>query len=103
MALGVASLAPMLPLTLVAYNTVSVSGLLDTGATVNVLPYALGVELGFDWKQQTTSVQLSGNLGAVEARAIVVLAGVGNFAPVRLASTANTPSGTARRARCRLL
>jgi predicted aspartyl protease len=75
----------MLPLTLVATRSVAVSGLLDTGATVNVLPYASGVELGFDWGRQTTSVRLGGNLAIVEARAIAVSAVVGSFAPVRLA------------------
>ncbi|HSN98449.1 MAG TPA: hypothetical protein VLS89_09125 [Candidatus Nanopelagicales bacterium] len=83
--LGAASLAPMLPMTLVATRSVPASGLLDTGAAVNVLPYTHGVELGFDWNQQTTSVQLSGNLAIVEARAIIVSAVVGSFAPVRLA------------------
>ena len=54
-ALGAASLVPLLPLTLTATNSVAVSALLDTGATVNVLPYSIGVELGFDWNRQTTS------------------------------------------------
>jgi hypothetical protein len=40
--LGVAGLAPMLPLTLAATRSVAVSGLLDTGATASVLPYARG-------------------------------------------------------------
>ena len=48
--LDVASLAPMLPITLVASKTVEALGLLDTGAAVNVLPHAAGVELGLDWK-----------------------------------------------------
>jgi hypothetical protein len=38
---GAGSLAPMLPLTLVGKRSVSESGLLDTGAAVNVLPYTL--------------------------------------------------------------
>src|SRR5262249_30543068 len=84
-ALGAASLAPMLPLTLVGAGSVSVTGLLDTGAAVNVLPYPIGVQLGLDWDSQTTPVQLSGNLASVEARVIVVPAVVGAFAPVRLA------------------
>ena len=36
--LGAASLAPLLPITLTGANSISVSGLLDTGGTVNVLP-----------------------------------------------------------------
>ncbi len=83
-ALGAASLVPMLPLTLAATKSVAVSGLLDTGATVNVLPYASGIALGFDWDRQTTSVRLGGNLAAIEARAVAVSAIVGNLAPARL-------------------
>ena len=79
------SLAPMLPLTLVGKRSVPALGLLDTGAAVNVLPYTVGVSLGFDWDQQTTAVQLSGNLAIVEARAVLVSAVVAGFAPVRLA------------------
>jgi hypothetical protein len=84
-ALGSASLAPMLPLTLSGRQSAATSGLVDSGAAINVLPYALGVQLGFDWDQQTKAVELSGNLAAVEARVVVVSAAVGAFAPVRLA------------------
>jgi hypothetical protein len=83
--LGQASLAPMLPLTLIGRQSVTTSGLVDSGAAVNVLPYALGVQLGFDWDQQTQSVELSGNLASVEARVVVLSAVVGSFPPVRLA------------------
>lgn len=79
------SLAPMLPLTLVGGRSVPALGLLDTGAAVNVLPYTVGVNLGFDWDQQNTAVQLSGNLAIAEARAVLVSAVVAGFAPVRLA------------------
>ena len=40
-----ASLTPVLPLTLIGSNRVATSGLVDSGATVNVLPYALGAQL----------------------------------------------------------
>jgi Aspartyl protease len=83
--LGVASLAPLLPVTLLGAKSISVSGLLDTGATVNVLPYAVGEQLGAVWEQQTTSMTLSGNLSACEARALIVSAVVGEFPAVRLA------------------
>jgi ABC-type uncharacterized transport system permease subunit len=84
-ALGNASLAPMLPLTLIAGRSIVATGLLDSGAAVDVLPHSLGLQLGFDWDQQSQSVALSGNLAAVEARVIVISGVVGNFAPVRLA------------------
>ena len=83
--LGTASLAPLLPFTLTASVSVAVSGLLDSGAAINVLPYSLGIALGFDWDSQTIPVQLSGNLSAVEARVIDLSATVGTFPPVRLA------------------
>ena len=83
--LGQASLAPMLPLTLIGRQSVTTSGLVDSGAAVNVMPYALGVQLGFDWDRQTQSVELSGNLASVEARVVVLSAVVGSFPQVRLA------------------
>jgi hypothetical protein len=83
--LGSASLAPMMPITLKAAQTVAVSALLDTGAAVNILPYSIGVQLGFIWDQQTTTVQLTGNLASVEARVVLVEATVALFKPVRLA------------------
>jgi hypothetical protein len=85
-ALGPASLLPLLPITLgFQQQTASAIGLLDTAAMVNVLPYDVGLQLGAVWEQQTTTVQLTGNLAQQEARAILVSAAVGKFAPVRLA------------------
>ena len=84
-ALGEASLLPLLPVTLeYQQRSVAVSGLLDTGATVNVLPYSIGVQLGAVWEEQTIPVQLSGNLAHTEARALMISATVGRFALVRL-------------------
>lgn len=83
--LGKASLAPMMPLNLKGAQSLAVSALLDTGAAINVLPYSVGSQLGFNWDQQTTSVQLSGNLALVEARVVLVAATVARFPPVRLA------------------
>jgi hypothetical protein len=84
-ALGSASLAPMLPLTLAGAQTIAVSALLDTGAALNVLPYAVGVRLGFEWDRQTTTVRLTGNMASVEARVVIVDATVARFPAVRLA------------------
>jgi hypothetical protein len=84
-AAGAASLTPLLPITLRSTGTAQVVALADTGAALNVLPYAVGVQLGFDWDSQSIPVRLTGNLGAVEARVVVAEATVGPFAPVRLA------------------
>ena len=85
-ALGESSGLPLLPLTLRhQQQSVLVSGLLDSGATVNVLPYAVGLQLGLVWSQQTVPVKLTGNLARYEARGVILTAEVGAFAPVRLA------------------
>jgi hypothetical protein len=75
----------MLPLTLTAMRSVNVSGLLDTGASLSVLPFTSGIELGLEWDRQAVALELAGNLANVEARAIAVSGVVGTFIPVRLA------------------
>lgn len=83
--LGEASFKPFLPLRLnYKQKSQEVIGLLDTGAMVNVLPYQIGVELGAIWEQQTTMLQLSGNLAQFEARVLILSASVGQFPEVRL-------------------
>lgn len=75
---------PILPLTLSYKNSViNVSGLLDTGASINVLPYSVGIQLGAAWEELTTSVQLAGNLAPVEAKGLVLTAQVDSFVPIR--------------------
>ncbi|KYC42810.1 hypothetical protein WA1_11825 [Scytonema hofmannii PCC 7110] len=91
---GITINMPYLPLTLnypigkasrLENRSIEVMGLLDTGATVNVLPYNIGLQLGAVWEQQTTSVQLSGNLAGLEARGLILSAVVANYSPVLLA------------------
>ena len=79
-------LFPYLPLTLShKARSVDVHGLLDTGASMNVLPFDIGLQLGAVWEQETIEVELTGNLGQHDARALVLTATVGGFPPVRLA------------------
>jgi hypothetical protein len=83
--LGEAGFRPYLPITLTYRgHELQVTGLLDTGATVNVLPYQLGLELGANWQELTTSLQLTGNLAQFEARVLVLSAKVADFQPVNL-------------------
>ena len=85
-ALGASSGLPYLPFALVnQQNSVSVSGLLDSGAMVNVLPYQIGLQLGLVWAQQSVPLKLTGNLARIDARAVLLTAEVGKFASVRLA------------------
>ena len=82
-----ASSLPFLPLSLQLGDAVpiQVAGLLDTGATVSVLPYRVGLQLGAVWSERASTVQLTGNLAQFEARALLLTARVAEFAPVRLA------------------
>ena len=83
---GEVGLRPLLPITLhYGEHKREASGLLDTGADVNVLPYRLGLELGCVWESQQTSIQLSGNLANYPARGIILVASVASFTPVKLA------------------
>jgi hypothetical protein len=83
---GTLSTFPYLPLSLTYQNrSLSTSGLLDTGSSVNVLPYELGLGLGAVWERQKFSVPLGGNLARFEARALVLMANVERFPPVELA------------------
>ncbi|MGI2909398.1 hypothetical protein [Tolypothrix sp. VBCCA 56010] len=83
--LGEASFKPYLPVTLnYKNNSQEVIGLLDTGAMVNVLPYQVGIELGAIWEEQTTMLQLTGNLAQFEARLLIVSAIIKQFLSVRL-------------------
>ncbi len=77
---------PYLPITL-SYqnNSAELSGILDTGASVNVLPYKVGKELGAVWENQAVKLSLTGNLAQFEACAIIVSAEIGQFSPVDLA------------------
>lgn len=84
--LGMVDRMPYLPLTL-SYNghSLNVEGLLDTGASVNVLPYEIGTQLGFIWEKETLSVILAGNLARFEACAVVLDAQVSSFPTINLA------------------
>lgn len=76
---------PLLPITLWrAERFVTRSGLLDTGATINVLPLEVGLELGLSWEAMSRSVELAGNLGRFEARGVVLTAQVGQYSPIPL-------------------
>lgn len=77
---------PTIPIAL-SYSdfTVSANALLDTGSTVNLLPYDIGLQLGAIWEEQTIRLPLAGNLARVEARGIFVHIQIGNLEPVRLA------------------
>lgn len=55
-------------------RAVLTNDLLDTGATVNVLPHAIGLALGAIWDDAAPRLPLAGNLGSVEAQVLTVAA-----------------------------
>jgi hypothetical protein len=76
---------PRLPFTLSLQNCqVEVIGLVDSGATVNVLPYDVGVRMGAIWDDRKTKLHLAGNLGNFTAMPIAATAKIGDLPPVRL-------------------
>jgi hypothetical protein len=84
--IGNASYLPFLPITLTHnHNSLTVSGLLDTGATVNVLPYNLGRQLGLEWEKQTLAMNLTGNLANYESRAVILTGTINHFPALKLA------------------
>lgn len=64
--------------------SLAVAGLLDTGSTVNVLPFSAGLQLGLLWEEQTTRVQLTGTLSRLPSRGVVLTGAVDAFPPVDL-------------------
>jgi hypothetical protein len=83
---GRASELPYLPIVLSREDRrIEASGLLDTGATINVLPHQLGIELGAVWEELTSQIHLTGNLSQIVARPLMLTATVASFPPARLA------------------
>ena len=71
---------PVLPITL-SYQkrSLMVEGLVDSGSTVNVLPYDIGLQLGLDWETQRVPVPLRGNLQNAPACGVVLTGQVNPF------------------------
>jgi hypothetical protein len=75
---------PTIPMTLgYADFFVSAKALLDTGSTVNLLPYEIGLQLGAIWEEQTVRLPLAGNLARIEARGLFVHVQIENLESVR--------------------
>jgi hypothetical protein len=76
---------PYLPLQL-SYQgkTIETEGMIDTGSTVNVLPYDLGTELGLQWDSYNIELELAGNLRNIESRAVLLNVTIDEFPIIRL-------------------
>lgn len=59
--------------------------LVDSGASINILPHDVGLQLGFVWDVQTVPIDLGGVLAGVSAYAVAIETTVAQFLPVKLA------------------
>jgi hypothetical protein len=88
---GEVTLRPLLPIRLTRLTlneaTIEITGLLDTGADINVLPYRIGLALGANWDEQPLLATLSGNLGRFAAKGLRIFGTIGTFEPVPLVFT----------------
>jgi hypothetical protein len=76
---------PRLPLFLYRESqNIEAVGLVDSGATVSVLPYELGLQLGEVWDDRRAVIQLAGNLGNQPAMPFAAIAQIGEFPPTEL-------------------
>ncbi len=66
-------------------HAIEALGLVDSGATINVLPYEIGLQLGTAWEDSRAIIQLAGNLGNQSAIPFFAMVQVGDIAPIQLA------------------
>ena len=77
---------PFLPIELINKNkAIKAEALLDSGSTVNVLPYSLGLTLGFDWNLAKSANHLTGSLSGITIRGVICHCSINGFLPIRLA------------------
>ena len=76
---------PRLPLILHQEDQrIEAIGLVDSGATVNVLPFELGLQLGGIWDDRKAIIQLAGNLSNQPAMPFSAIAKIGDFPQAKL-------------------
>lgn len=76
---------PRLPLILQRGDrSIEAMGLVDSGATVNVLPYELGLQLAEVWDDRKAIIQLTGNLSNQPAIPFSANIEIGDFSPTKL-------------------
>jgi len=71
---------------------VTVSALVDSGATISILPYDMGCQLGLVWQEHTIPLQLGGSLKGIPAVAVLVNGHISGLpeAPLVMAWVAET-------------
>ena len=69
----------------VGTRAVEAVGLVDSGATVNVLPFELGIQLGAVWDDRKAVLRLSGSLGSQPAVPLFAMAEIDGLPVAKLA------------------
>ena len=81
---GMAGL-PLVSLTLThERKALTQAALVDSGSTINVLPYHVGLELGMAWETQTFALDMRGILAGEPAFAVVLTGRVADLPPAAL-------------------
>ena len=77
---------PYIPITLLyGEQTLKGSALVDSGASISVLPYDLGLQLGLIWEKQTYPLDLTILFQGASTYGVVVMGKIEPFSPVPLA------------------
>jgi hypothetical protein len=63
---------------------IRVSALVDSGATLNIMPYEIGEQLGLVWSEQRLPLDMGGTLGGTRAFAVSLHGQIGSFPPVEM-------------------
>ena len=83
---GVQILLPFVQIELVhGDRTLEIPALVDSGSTVNVLPYDVGLQLGPVWENQDFALDVVGVLRGCPAYGVLLTGGIEPFRPARLA------------------
>ena len=76
---------PLVPITLThTQSRLEQLALVDSGSTINVLPYELGLALGLDWESQTVPLDTMGILAGAPAFGVALTGQIHGLAPVTL-------------------
>jgi len=88
---GIPGLLPFIPIIILRTNNlnridlrVKVPALVDSGSTVNVLPYDIGRQLGFVWNAENPETPVIGTLYGLPALGVKLFVKVERYAPVQL-------------------
>jgi hypothetical protein len=77
------NILPFLRMNISAVQKISVIALVDSGASINLLPYSVGQALGFDWDSTEKGPPISGTIHS-ESRIVKARVTIGSLDEVEL-------------------